>query len=191
MRNNSLKKWIYYKMEDCLWYLHDSTDVASEMKEAYEDTIIYLYDLAMRIYPEEKAYFESHKAFIMEGWIHAPDEDIIAEYELAIEYDKNLSSYYYHRLGQLYVKNQSDELYELCIERGIEVLLDDRPLRPGVMFSDMELIGIPHRIVLSERNLESNQFEYKGRRDESAQEVPFAELPAFLNQLFDPACDSK
>ncbi len=79
------KKWIYYKMEDCLWYLHDSTDVASEMKEAYEDTIIYLYDLAMRIYPEEKAYFESHKAFIMEGWIHAPDEDIIAEYELAID----------------------------------------------------------------------------------------------------------
>jgi len=78
-----------------------------------------------------------------------------------------------------------------CIERGIEVLLDDRPLRPGVMFSDMELIGIPHRIVLSERNLESNQFEYKGRRDESAQEVPFAELPEFLDKLFGPACDSK
>jgi tetratricopeptide (TPR) repeat protein len=102
-------KWIYYKMEDCIWYLHDSTDVAVEDKQAYEDTIIYLYNLALEYFPEEKAYFESHKAFIMEGWIHAPDEDIIAEYELAIEYDPNLSSYYYHRLGQLYVKNQSDE----------------------------------------------------------------------------------
>ncbi|UCH66931.1 MAG: hypothetical protein JSW63_09870 [Ignavibacterium sp.] len=103
------KKWIYYKMEDCIWYLHDSTDVSPENEQAYEDTIIYLYDLALQHFPEEKAYFESHKAFIMEGWIDAPDEDIIAEYELAIEYDPNLSSYYYHRLGQLYVKNQSDE----------------------------------------------------------------------------------
>jgi tetratricopeptide (TPR) repeat protein len=103
------KKWIYYKMEDCIWYLHDSTDVASEVKESYEDTIISLYDMALEYFPEEKAYFESHKAFIMEGWIGAPDEDIIKEYELAIEYDQNLSSYYYHRLGQLYVKNQSDE----------------------------------------------------------------------------------
>jgi tetratricopeptide (TPR) repeat protein len=103
------KKWIYYKMEDCLWYLHDSTDVALEVKESYEDTIIYLYDMALEYYPDDKAYFKSHKAFIMEGWIDAPDEDIIKEYELAIEYDKNLSSYYYHRLGQLYMKNQSDE----------------------------------------------------------------------------------
>lgn len=103
------KKWIYYKMEDCLWYLHDSTDVAPEVKKSYEDTIIFLYDMALEYYPEEKAYFESHKAFIMEGWLHAPDVEVIAEYELAIEYSKDLSPYYYHRLGQLYVKNQSDE----------------------------------------------------------------------------------
>ena len=57
------------------------------------------------------------------------------------------------------------------------------------MFSDMELIGVPHRIVLSERGLNATQFEYKGRRDDSARELPLAELPEFLDKLFNPACD--
>ena len=87
------------------------------------------------------------------------------------------------------VKQQSEQLYELCIERGIDVLLDDRPLRPGVMFSDMDLIGVPHRIVLGERSLESKQFEYKARRDQTAQELALADLPGFLDKLFNPACE--
>ena len=103
------RKWIYYKMEDGLWYIHDSTDVSPELKESIEDTIIYLYDLAIEHFPEQKAYFESHKAFILEGWLDAPDEEIIAEYEKAIKDDKDMSSYYYNRLGQLYKKNMSDE----------------------------------------------------------------------------------
>jgi tetratricopeptide (TPR) repeat protein len=106
---DKFRKWIYYKMEDGLWYLHDSTDVSAEMNESIEDTIIYLYDLAIEHYSEEKAYFESHKAFILEGWLEAPDEEIIAEYEKAIKDDKEMSSYYYNRLGQLYKKNMSDE----------------------------------------------------------------------------------
>ncbi|MCH7774360.1 MAG: hypothetical protein IH784_08135, partial [Bacteroidetes bacterium] len=69
------RKWIYYKMEDALWYLHDSTDVSPEMKESIEDTIIYLYDLAIEHFPEQKAYFESHKAFILEGWLDSPAEE--------------------------------------------------------------------------------------------------------------------
>jgi prolyl-tRNA synthetase len=48
----------------------------------------------------------------------------------------------------------------------------------------MELIGIPHRIVLSERGLTAQQFEYKGRSDDSAQELPLDELPAFLDKLY-------
>jgi prolyl-tRNA synthetase len=48
---------------------------------------------------------------------------------------------------------------------GIEAVLDDRDARPGVMFADMELIGIPHRVVISERNLIARQVEYRGRRD--------------------------
>ena len=106
---DKFRKWIYYKMEDGLWYLHDSTDVSPELKESIEDTIIYLYDLAIEHFPEQKAYFESHKAFILEGWLDAPYEEIIAEYEKAIKDDKDMSSYYYNRLGLLYIVNASDE----------------------------------------------------------------------------------
>ena len=86
------------------------------------------------------------------------------------------------------VKEAADQLYQQCLQLGIDVLLDDRPLRPGVMFSDMELIGVPHRIVLSERGLKAEQFEYRGRRDESSQDRPLSELPEFLNQLFPQEC---
>ena len=81
------------------------------------------------------------------------------------------------------VKQAADELYADCVARGIEILLDDRNLRPGVMFSDMELIGVPHRIVFSERGLNQRQFEYKGRRDENAQDLNLDDLPAFLGKL--------
>ena len=157
------KKWIYYKMEDCLWYLHDSTDVEGELKESYEDTLIYLYDMALKYYPEEKAYFESHKAFIMEGWLNAPADEIIAEYELAIEFDPNLSPYYYNRLGQLYVKNASDEndylskainLYSYLSERE-----PDNPQWPNELVSlvenDEELVNLKKKIWLDDKdNLE-------------------------------------
>ncbi len=81
------------------------------------------------------------------------------------------------------VKKASDELYATCVERGIEVFLDDRALRPGVMFSDSELIGIPHRIVFSERGLTARQFEYKGRCDDNAQDIALDGLPEFIEQL--------
>jgi len=86
------------------------------------------------------------------------------------------------------VKQAADQLYDDCLKRGIEVLIDDRPLRPGVMFSDMELIGVPHRIVLSDRGLKAEQFEYKGRRDGSSQDFALTQLPEFLNKLFDQEC---
>ncbi len=59
-------------------------------------------------------------------------------------------------------------LYEEFIERGLDACLDDRGLRPGVMFGDMELIGIPHRVVVSERGLAAGTFEYRARRDSEA-----------------------
>ena len=88
----------------------------------------------------------------------------------------------YHKSDD--VKNTADQLYQDCLQHGIEVLLDDRPVRPGVMFSDMELIGVPHRIVLSDRGLKAEQFEYKGRRDEESQDINLAELSEFLDKLF-------
>ena len=86
------------------------------------------------------------------------------------------------------VKLATDKLYQDCLDRGLEVLLDDRALRPGVIFSDMELIGVPHRIVLSERGLTAQQFEYKGRSDDSAQELPLDQLTSFLDKLFPDQC---
>lgn len=88
------------------------------------------------------------------------------------------------------VRHKADELYISCQKQGIDVLLDDRPVRPGVIFSDMELIGVPHRIVISERGLKSGQFEYKGRLDVDSQDLPLEELPNFLNNLFNQVCPS-
>jgi prolyl-tRNA synthetase len=74
----------------------------------------------------------------------------------------------------------ADELYQSLTAAGIEVLMDDRNERPGVKFADMELIGIPHRIVVGDRALADNNIEYKGRRDEEPQLVPRAEIMDFL-----------
>lgn len=88
------------------------------------------------------------------------------------------------------VKMAADQLYDQCIKAGIDVLLDDRPLRPGVMFSDMELIGVPHRIVLSERGLNADEFEYRGRRDSASQQHPMQAMSSFLNKMFPETCGS-
>jgi prolyl-tRNA synthetase len=75
------------------------------------------------------------------------------------------------------VRNAAEQLYaELNATEGIEVLMDDRDERPGVMFADLELIGIPHRIVIGERGLKEGMVEYKGRRDADAQQVPLQDI---------------
>ncbi len=63
------------------------------------------------------------------------------------------------------VREAAENLYQNLLADGIDALLDDRDARPGVMFTDMELIGIPHRVVIGERNLSAGQVEYRGRRD--------------------------
>jgi len=73
-----------------------------------------------------------------------------------------------------------DKLYTDLRAAGFDVLLDDRKERPGVMFADMELIGIPHRVVLGDRGLDSGMIEYKGRRDEDKTEVPLDGIIDFL-----------
>lgn len=78
------------------------------------------------------------------------------------------------------VKTAADQLYAELVAAGVDVLLDDRNERPGVMFAEMELIGIPHRIVVGERGLAEGKFEYKGRTDAEAQLVPLAGIVPFL-----------
>jgi prolyl-tRNA synthetase len=78
------------------------------------------------------------------------------------------------------IREVTDALYAELQAAGFDVLLDDRPVRPGVMFSDMELIGIPHRIVVGEKNLDAGLLEYRARRDGTSQEVPRAGIIPFL-----------
>ncbi|MGD8573100.1 MAG: proline--tRNA ligase, partial [Gammaproteobacteria bacterium] len=73
-----------------------------------------------------------------------------------------------------------DKLYQELRDNGIDVLLDDRKERPGVMFADMELIGIPHRVVFSEKGLDAGELEYKGRRDADSRNVPLSDIVPFL-----------
>ena len=73
-----------------------------------------------------------------------------------------------------------DALYERLRQAGLEVLLDDRKARPGVMFADMELIGIPHRVVFGERGLDAGTVEYRGRRDTQNQDIPLDGIVDFL-----------
>ena len=80
------------------------------------------------------------------------------------------------------VRNNTDSLYEQLKTAGIDVLLDDRNMRPGAMFADHELIGIPHRIVISDRGLKAGQVEYKSRTDESATDVELNDIVVFLNE---------
>ncbi len=69
------------------------------------------------------------------------------------------------------VKETTDNLYKELLDAGIDVFLDDRNERPGVKFADMELIGIPHRLVISDRGIKAETFEYKGRTDEQKQDI--------------------
>ena len=79
------------------------------------------------------------------------------------------------------VREASEDLYQRFQDAGIEVLLDDRKLRPGVMFADMELIGIPHRLVVGERALDEGQVEYRARKSSDNEHLP-------LDGLVDAVC---
>jgi prolyl-tRNA synthetase len=78
------------------------------------------------------------------------------------------------------VREACDKLYLELAAAGIEVLLDDRDERPGVMFADMELIGIPHRVVVGERGLKEGKLEYQGRSEQAPTAVAPGELLAFV-----------
>jgi prolyl-tRNA synthetase len=98
--------------------------------------------------------------------------DAIAPFEVVLcpmAYDRSAS-----------VKEQADALYEALQAAGIDVVLDDRGERPGVMFADWELIGVPHRVVIGERGLKDGKLEYQGRRDPAATPVDAGEMLAFI-----------
>lgn len=81
------------------------------------------------------------------------------------------------------LREAAEALYQRLLNAGIEILFDDRKERPGAMFADMELIGIPHRLVLSEKGLDEGTVEYKGRRDQQVQNVPIEQVLEFIKKL--------
>jgi prolyl-tRNA synthetase len=78
------------------------------------------------------------------------------------------------------VRETAERLYAQLLAAGVDVILDDRGERPGAMFADWELIGIPHRVTIGERSLQDGQVEYQHRRAEAPVKVPAAEIAAFV-----------
>src|SRR5690606_17223726 len=81
------------------------------------------------------------------------------------------------------VREAAEALYGELTKAGIDVLFDDREERPGVMFSDMELMGVPHRVVIGERGLKSGEIEYQGRRDAKPRALPRHEAVSSLKSI--------
>lgn len=80
------------------------------------------------------------------------------------------------------VKQVAEQLYQALLAAGVDVLLDDRGERPGVMFAEMELIGVPHRIVIGERGLQDNKVEYQARTEATAEVLDVDQVLAFVQQ---------
>jgi len=80
------------------------------------------------------------------------------------------------------VKAVCDDLYQQFTKLGLEVLLDDRNERPGILFADADLLGIPHRIVIGEKSLANGEIEYKSRSAESSEQVDQANIVEFIKQ---------
>ena len=78
------------------------------------------------------------------------------------------------------VRQAAESLHAELLAAGVDVILDDRGERPGVMFADWELIGVPHRVTIGERGLKEGQVEYQHRRDETAAKVPADGIAAFV-----------
>jgi len=98
----------------------------------------------------------------------APFEVVIC----AIGYDKSEA-----------VKTAANKLHDELLAAGVDVLLDDRGERPGVMFAEADLMGIPHRLVIGERGLNEGNVEYKARTQADAQSVALASVVEFVQNL--------
>jgi len=78
------------------------------------------------------------------------------------------------------VREATEKLYDELKAAGVDILLDDRDVRPGFMFADMELVGVPHRVVVGEKGLDKGELEYKGRRDSDNQFIELERIVPFL-----------
>lgn len=84
------------------------------------------------------------------------------------------------------VRRAADELYETLLAKGVEVILDDRKVRPGFMMSDFELIGIPHQVIIGDRALDENEVEYRNRTDMKSERINRDTITSFLLDQINP-----
>lgn len=161
-------KWIYFKMEDCLWALHDSSSISAEEKKAIEDTVYGFYELAIKYRPEDRGYFEVKQAYVGETWLNYPADKVIADYVQAFEVKPDLSFYYYDRLGMLYANNASDEndykLKALELYRDLSEREPDNPLwnekLKGLVDNVDELVAIYKKTWELEPESEKKAWDY-------------------------------
>jgi len=104
-----VKYRFFPKMEDVLFYMHDSVATTDEEKAVLADTTIYFYNQAVKYDTAKAAYFLARKAFVIENWTDQPVENAIAAYKDALKADPNLDTFYQDRLGLLLSKNASDD----------------------------------------------------------------------------------
>jgi prolyl-tRNA synthetase len=78
------------------------------------------------------------------------------------------------------VKLEAERIYAALMAEGVDVILDDRGERPGAMFADWELIGVPHRVTIGDKGLKDGQVEYQHRRDAEATKVAVADILAHI-----------
>ncbi len=85
------------------------------------------------------------------------------------------------------VRDEAQKLYDALVATGVDAILDDRDERPGVMFADWELIGVPHRVTIGDRGLKEGVVEYQGRRDAEAAKLPVGEILGHVLARLDQA----
>ncbi|HET55764.1 MAG TPA: hypothetical protein ENN33_11170, partial [Ignavibacteria bacterium] len=100
---------IFTRMEEALFFMHDSIATTDEEKLQIADTTLFLYEKAIQFEADKKAYFLARKAFVIENWTNRPVEDAISAYEEALIADPNLDTFYQDRLGVLYARESTDE----------------------------------------------------------------------------------
>lgn len=110
--NNDPSPWLRFKlfpkMEEILWYMHDSMKVSEAELKSLNDTILYFYDRAIKYEPKNESHYLVRKAYVKEVWRKDNPEDVIKLYEKAIELDPNTDNFYKDRLGMLYIANAND-----------------------------------------------------------------------------------
>ncbi len=111
--NNGPEKFVKYrlfpKMEEILWFMHDSLATDEAEIQQIVDTTLYLYDKALQYDKEKEGYYLIRRAYVLETWTDTPIDDVIAAYEKAFEVDNEIDDFYKDRLGILYIREANEE----------------------------------------------------------------------------------